>query len=59
MASLTTVLIVHGMSCASCEAKVRKALASLDGVRDVSVTVQTGRVVISHTAEVEPAQIAH
>jgi Cu+-exporting ATPase len=46
------------MSCASCEAKVRKALGALDGVGDVVVTVQTGRVAVSHDAQVDAADLA-
>ena len=53
-----TTLIVHGMSCAACESKVRKALAALPGVSQVSVTVQTGRVVVEHDAAVGSADLA-
>jgi P-type Cu+ transporter len=58
MESLKTVLTVHGMSCASCEAKVRKALSAIDGVDEVVVTVQTGRVAVTHRPQVSPAQMA-
>jgi Cu+-exporting ATPase len=58
MESSQTTLIVHGMSCASCEAKVRKALSALPGVRDVTVTVQTGRVVATHDSQVNPNELA-
>ena len=53
-----TTLIVHGMSCAACESKVRKALAALPGVSGVSVTVPTGRVVVEHDAAVGSADLA-
>ncbi len=58
MESVKTALIVHGMSCAACEAKVRKALSAIEGVNEVAVTVQTGRVAVSHDAQVEPAELA-
>jgi len=54
----TTAFIVHGMSCAACEAKVRGTLSVLPGVHDVSVTVQTGRVVVRHTAAAAPDSLA-
>jgi Cu+-exporting ATPase len=53
-----TTFIVHGMSCAACESKVRKALAALPGVSGVSVTVPTGRVVVDHEAAVGSADLA-
>jgi Cu+-exporting ATPase len=58
MESPNTVLTVRGMSCASCEAKVRKALSALPGVDEVVVTVQTGRVAVTHSAEVTPTEMA-
>lgn len=48
---MKTTLIVHGMSCAACEGKVRQALGALSGVTEVAVNVTTGRVAVSH----EPA----
>ncbi|MBC7292672.1 MAG: copper ion binding protein, partial [Thermoleophilia bacterium] len=53
-----TALIVHGMSCASCEAKVRQALAAVEGVSAVTVNVQTGRVVVTHTPGVAAKELA-
>jgi Cu+-exporting ATPase len=58
MEQVKTTLIVHGMSCASCEAKVRGALSALEGVGGVSVNVQTGRVVVSHAPAVTAAELA-
>jgi Cu+-exporting ATPase len=45
---MKTTLIVHGMSCAACEAKVRQALLALPGVSEAIVNVTSGRVSISH-----------
>lgn len=53
-----TALIVHGMSCASCEAKVRQALAAVKGVSAVTVNVQTGRVVATHTPGASARELA-
>ncbi len=53
-----TILIVHGMSCAACESKVRKALSALPGVSQVTVTVATGRVTVDHEAGVTSADLA-
>ena len=53
-----TTLIVHGMSCAACESKVKKALMALSGVSGVSVTVPTGRVVVEHDAAVGSVDLA-
>ncbi len=58
MAITKTTLIVHGMSCASCEAKVRTAVSALEGVTEVTVVVQTGRVTILHDPALSPADIA-
>lgn len=58
MEQVKTTLMVHGMSCASCEAKVRQALSAVDGVSGVVVNVQTGRVVVSHAPAVTVAELA-
>ena len=38
---------VTGMTCAACSARVEKAVASLDGARDVSVNLLTGDLRVS------------
>jgi len=53
-----TSLIVHGMSCAACETKVRQALSALPGVSDVIVNVSTGHVAVTHAPEVTPIGLA-
>jgi Cu+-exporting ATPase len=52
---MKTTLIVHGMGCAACEAKVRQGLQALPGVSEVAVSLTTGRVAITH----EPSLMAH
>lgn len=44
---------VRGMSCGNCVAHVEKALWALDGVRDVSVELSTGRVEVA--GDVDPS----
>lgn len=55
---MKTALIVHGMSCAACEAKVRQALLALPGVSEVGVNGATGRVVATHEPAVAVAALA-
>ena len=55
---MKTTFIVHGMSCAACEAKVRQGLLALPGVADVVVSVTTGRVAVTHEPSVVARTIA-
>lgn len=55
---MKTILTAHGMSCAACEAKVRKALLALPGVEEAAVSVTTGQVAVTHVPTVAPAQLA-
>lgn len=41
-------LTVEGMSCSACERHVNTALRELDGVEDVDVDLDTGRVTVKH-----------
>ncbi|QLE71080.1 heavy metal translocating P-type ATPase [Streptomyces rectiverticillatus] len=52
----TTELIVGGMTCAACVARVEKKLGRLDGV-SATVNLATGRARVSHPAEVTPAEL--
>lgn len=45
--SQTNTLTVSGMSCENCAAKLRKALESLNGVQQVEIEVESGKVDIS------------
>ncbi|MEV4436800.1 heavy metal translocating P-type ATPase [Streptomyces sp. NPDC049585] len=49
--AVTTELIVGGMTCAACVARVEKKLGRLEGV-SASVNLATGRARISHPAQV-------
>lgn len=49
---------IRGMSCASCVARVEKALRQLTGVIDVSVNLATEEVSLKTTPEVQVAELA-
>ncbi|MGW1199502.1 heavy metal translocating P-type ATPase [Streptomyces sp. NPDC002536] len=51
-----TELIVGGMTCAACVARIEKKLGRLDGVR-ATVNLATGRARVSHPAAVTPAEL--
>lgn len=48
------VLAVKGMSCMHCVNAVKKALGSLDGVKQADVVLATGKV----TVEFDPAKVS-
>ncbi|KIQ03746.1 ATPase [Agrobacterium tumefaciens] len=47
-ASLQTRFRVEGMDCASCAAKIDTAVRRMSGVEDVSVSVTSGTITVSH-----------
>ncbi|MEV5981296.1 cation transporter [Streptomyces sp. NPDC052114] len=49
--------LVEGMVCGHCAASVTEALTALDGVRDVDVDVQGGRVSVSSEREIEESAV--
>ena len=46
-------LLVDGMTCSKCEAAVKGALNSVDGVENVNVNLETGEVDVDHN-DVDP-----
>jgi len=60
MATLQTLdLPVEGMTCASCAARIEKALNGLEGVERASVNLATGRARVDYdTGKLSPARIA-
>lgn len=46
--TIETTLDVTGMSCGSCIRHVSTALRSLDGVTNVDVRLNEGKVIVSH-----------
>ena len=55
--SETTVLVVPGMHCGGCMAKVERALTAVPGVLTARVNLTAKQVRAEHGAEVEPAQL--
>lgn len=51
-----TILNVEGMSCPSCIRHVKQALA-LDGVANVDVRIDDGRVAVDHEARVSTGRL--
>src|SRR5699024_10843636 len=47
-----TVLLVEGMTCASCAASVEKALRKVQGVEDVNVNLATNKATIEYASGV-------
>ena len=45
---MDSVMKVKGMSCQHCVMAVKKALSSLNGVKDVSVDLEKGEVTLIH-----------
>lgn len=55
----STVLVVPGMHCAGCMAKVERALAGLEGVHSARVNLTARQVRVEHDADLrEPALVA-
>jgi copper chaperone len=51
-------IMVKGMSCQHCVMAVTKALSGIDGIIDVKVDLETGKVTFEETKSVEPETIA-
>lgn len=49
---MTTTVKVKGMSCNHCVAAVQNALKEVQGVNEVSVSLDAGEVAISHSVPV-------
>ncbi|WP_456285437.1 heavy-metal-associated domain-containing protein [Microbacterium sp. JZ70] len=48
---------VTGMTCGHCETSVREEVGEVPGVEGIDVSAQTGRLVVSGTAEIDDAKI--
>ena len=53
----TTVLVVPGMHCAGCMAKVERALRAVPGVASARVNLTARQVGVEHAAEVTMPQL--
>lgn len=54
----TTVVTVTGMTCNHCAMSVREEIEEIPGVTGVQVDVDSGRVEITSTADLDDAAIA-
>ncbi|MBA2282515.1 MAG: copper ion binding protein [Actinomycetota bacterium] len=59
MRSVTTsTYIVNGMSCGHCVAAVTEEVGKIDGVTDVAVDLDSGRVTVESDAPLDAAAVA-
>jgi Cu2+-exporting ATPase len=56
-ATETTLLVVPGMHCAGCMAKVERGLSAVPGVAKARVNLTAKQVRVDHAAEIEPAEL--
>lgn len=49
---------VEGMTCGHCVSAVREEISVLDGVSDVDVNLETGAVVVTSNADLDPQAVA-
>jgi copper chaperone CopZ len=54
----TSTWTVTGMTCGHCVASVTEEVSGLAGVEDVQVDLESGRVVVTSAAELDPADMA-
>ena len=54
----STELHVTGMTCGHCVAAVREEVSSIQGVRDVDVELETGRVTVTSDAPLDRTAVA-
>ncbi|WP_151476368.1 heavy-metal-associated domain-containing protein [Streptomyces albicerus] len=55
---VTTTYAVSGMTCGHCKATLTKVIGELDGVTEVDVDLETGRVTVVSAAEPDDTLIA-
>ncbi len=57
-ASTKTVLLVEGMTCASCAGAIEKRLKKVEGVRSVDIAIKAGKVTVTskENAAIDPAK---
>jgi len=56
--STTATYTVTGMTCGHCAAAVTEEVTALDGVEDVQVDVDSGKVVVTSAAPLDEAAVA-
>ncbi|MBR0138162.1 MAG: copper ion binding protein, partial [Erysipelotrichaceae bacterium] len=50
-------VMIEGMMCEHCEARIVKALSQLEGVRSVSADHHSGIATVEHEGELDPASV--
>ena len=53
----TTEFKVTGMTCSHCEMSIREEVSEIDGVADIQVSAQTGKLVVTADDSVDDAQV--
>ncbi|WP_309064520.1 heavy-metal-associated domain-containing protein [Microbacterium sp.] len=48
---------VTGMTCGHCEMSVREEVNEIPGVEDIQVSAQSGKLVVTGSAEIDDAQV--
>lgn len=57
-ASTKTILLIDGMTCASCAGAIEKHLKQVEGVGTVDISIKAGKVTITskETTKIDPAK---
>lgn len=53
----TTEYLVTGMTCSHCEMSIREEVSEIDGVADIQVSAETGKLVVTGDENVDDAQV--
>lgn len=48
---------VTGMTCGHCETSVREEVGEIDGISDIQVSAETGKLVVSSPGEIDDAAV--
>lgn len=48
---------VTGMTCGHCEMSIREEVSEIAGIEDIQVSAQTGKLVVTASAEIDDAQV--
>ncbi|NYD53689.1 heavy-metal-associated domain-containing protein [Microbacterium pseudoresistens] len=48
---------VTGMTCGHCEMSIREEVGELEGVADIQVSAETGRLTVSSDGSIDDAQV--
>ncbi|RGE19058.1 heavy-metal-associated domain-containing protein [Leucobacter sp. wl10] len=48
---------VTGMTCGHCEMSIREEVSEIDGVEDVQVSAQTGKLIVTAAVELDDARV--